>query len=72
MPELNFWAPDRISNAAVRHFREHNGPARGGRILNISPGGFMSNPITADGQLVRWLCTGHIRAYPHSQWRARL
>ncbi|KAI0758489.1 hypothetical protein BD413DRAFT_618111 [Trametes elegans] len=47
---LNFCAPVRISSAAVCHFREHNCPACGGRILNLpsSAGGFMSNPITKE------------------------
>ncbi|KAI0328199.1 NAD(P)-binding protein [Cubamyces sp. BRFM 1775] len=46
--EVNFWAPVRISRAAVKYFRENNPPAQGGRILNISScGGFMSNPTLA-------------------------
>ncbi|KAI8989924.1 NAD(P)-binding protein [Trametes punicea] len=46
--EVNFWAPARISRAAVKYFREHNSPEQGGRILNISSvGGFMSNPTFA-------------------------
>ncbi|KAI0658710.1 hypothetical protein C8Q70DRAFT_1120976 [Cubamyces menziesii] len=46
--EVNFWAPVRISRAAVKYFRENNPPAQGGRILNISStGGFSSNPTLA-------------------------
>ncbi|KAI9059984.1 NAD(P)-binding protein [Trametes sanguinea] len=46
--EVNFWAAVRISRAAVKHFRERNPPAQGGRILNISSvGGFISNPTLA-------------------------
>ena len=45
--EVNFWAPVRISRAAVQYMREHNG-SRGGRILNVSStGGFISNPTLA-------------------------
>ncbi|KAI0328197.1 NAD(P)-binding protein [Cubamyces sp. BRFM 1775] len=46
--EVNFWAPVRISRAAVKFFRMHNPPEQGGRILNISStGGFTSNPTLA-------------------------
>ncbi|KAI0761541.1 hypothetical protein BD413DRAFT_446835, partial [Trametes elegans] len=54
--ELNFWAPVFISTAAVRHLCEHNGPAFGGRILNLSSsaGGFMSNPTTAHYSAIKF------------------
>lgn len=46
--EVNFWAPVRISRAAVKFFRENNPPSQGGRILTVSSvGGFISNATLA-------------------------
>ncbi|KAI0364603.1 NAD(P)-binding protein [Pilatotrama ljubarskyi] len=46
--DVNFWAAVRIAREAVRHFREHNAPEQGGRILNISSiGGFVAQPTLA-------------------------
>ncbi|KAI0355526.1 NAD(P)-binding protein [Trametes cingulata] len=46
--DVNFWAAVRLTREAVRHFREHNAPEQGGRILNISSiGGFVAQPTLA-------------------------